>query len=70
MTKAVSFFTKTGVLGVMCIGDMLLLATLEDGEFVGCIWVGVEEGGKVKGRDNWSLRLQFEVGVSAIQFGC
>ncbi len=70
MGWAVSFFTKTGVLGAMHIGDVPPLAVLKDDEFVHRVWVGSEEGSKIKWRDDWLLGFCFEVGVLVIQFDC
>jgi len=39
VTGAVVFFAKTGVLGLVFIGDVSLFPLLENGKFIGCIWV-------------------------------
>ena len=40
---AVGFAAKVGVLGTMSVGDVPLLAGLENGELVGRVWVRAEE---------------------------
>jgi len=59
-----------GVLGMVLIGEMPSLPWLEDGELVGCVWVRVEKGLKVKVGNSRLFRLRTEFEMLATQFDC
>lgn len=63
------FMAVTEVLSMVGVGEMPSLVGLEDDEFMGCIWIRVEERRKVE-IGNWrSLRFSMEFGVWVTQFG-
>ncbi len=66
MTGAGNFLAKTGVLGSVLVGEVSLLALLEDGELVCHVGVWAEESSKVKMGNSRSLRFWFKVGASAV----